>query len=457
MSAGTPPSSERGEAPDTVRPAPPAPGGPPLVGQTVEFARDPLALIEEVVAECGPVARLSVLGVGEFYQLASPDAMERALVREREAFGKNADFRIAFGENVLSTTGDQWRRQRDALDEFFYPARIREYADRMVELTERRLDRWADGQQRSLHAELSGAALDNFFGTVFDRPLDPDGDEHLRRAANDINLWFKPTSFALPRWVPTPARRRFRSAVDTLEAEAGRLLDERKREVEAGERDRDDDLLSTLVALREDDAASLSDEEIVDQVLGLVFAGHDTTALAMTYALHQLGTHDDVRARFHAELDAVLGGEPPTLSDLADLAVTDRVVTETLRAYPPVHTIPRETTRAVELGGYRLKPGTRTHLSVWGVQRDPRHWDDPAEWRPARWRDTSPQDAGYAYVPFGAGPRLCLGRRFALLEAKLVLALVGQRFSVEPTRPLTFDPMSTTQPAHPVPATIHRR
>jgi cytochrome P450 len=437
--------------------APPSAGGPPVVGQTLRFARDPLELIEAVVADHGPVSRMRVLGVGEFYNLAGPDAFERVLVTDRDAFAKSPGFRVAFGENVLSSEGKQWERQREALDEFFYPARIREYADRMVELTERRLDRWPTDGRMSLHEEMSGAALDNFFGTVFGRPLDPDGDERLRRAANDINLWFKSSSFALPRWMPTPARRRFRRAVETVEGEARRLLDERERELERGDAEGGDDLLSTLVALREEEGASLSDSEIVDQVVGLVFAGHDTTALAMTYALHQVGTHPEVRERFRAELADVLGGDSPTLSDVGELTVTSQILNETLRLFPPIHTIPRVTTRPVEMDGYRLEPDTRTHLSVWALQRDDRYWADPREWRPERWEDTSPQDAGYAYVPFGAGPRVCLGRRFALLEAKLVLALVGQRFELDPGRPLEFDPMSTTQPAHDVPVRVTQR
>lgn len=431
--------------------SPPSPAGLPLVGQTLRFARAPLDLVEDVVEECGHVARLQVLGVGEFYNLAHPDNFEQVLVTDRDAFTKSPGFQVAFGDNVLSTEGEQWQRQRDALDEFFYPARIREYADRMVELTEDRLDRWSAGDRVSLQDEMSGAALDNFFGTVFDRQLDPDGDERLRQAASDINLWFKSTSFALPRWVPTPARRRFKVALETVEDEARSMLAERKRDGTG------DDLLSTLVELREGDQTALTDEEIVDQVAGLVFAGHDTTALAMTYALHQIGTHDDVRERFHDELDDVLDGDPPTLEDLSELTLTGRIVNETLRAYPPIHTIPRETTRSVEVGGYRLEPGTRAHLSVWAVHRDERFWDAATEWRPERWRDTSPRDRGYAYVPFGAGPRVCLGRRFALLEAKLVLALVGQRFNIVPEGPLSFDPMTTTQPADDVPVRIRRR
>jgi cytochrome P450 len=421
--------------------------GLPLLGHTLRFVRDPLGLYGDVAADCDDVARLRVLGIGEFYVLTRPDHVERALT-DPETFAKTEDFRIALGESVVATSGAQWRRQREALEEFFYPGRVRSYADRMVELTERRLDRWTPGDRISLHDEMGGVALDNLFGTVFGRPLDPDGDRRLRRAANDINLWFKATSFALPTWVPTPSRRRFRAAVETVEREARRLL----READAD----GDDLLSTLAARRGAHETDLTDAELVDQVVGLTFAGHDTTALVLTYALHQIGAHDAVRERFHAELDATLDG-PPTLADVDALDVTRRIVHETMRAYPPIHTVPRETTRPVEVGGYRLGSGTRTHLGIWGIHRDERFWTDPDAWRPARWRDRSPESAGSAYLPFGTGPRTCLGRRFALLEATLVLAAVGRRYALDPEAPLAFEPMVTTQPADGVPVTVRSR
>lgn len=440
----------------TDRRRPPTAGGPPLLGQTLRFTTEPLSLIEELLKKHGPVTRMNVLGLGELYNIAGPEGIERALVTDRESFRKSEGFQVAFGENVLSTEGEQWQRQRDALDEFFYPARIREYADRIVELTQRRLNRWQPGAL-TLHEEMSNTALDNFYGTIFDRPLDPNGDTELRRAAKDINLWFKPSSFALPRWVPTPARRRFRRAVGIVEDEAHRLLDERRRELRRDNADANDDLLSMLVAMREESDAALSDPEIVDQVVGLVFAGHDTTALAMTYSLHQIAAHPNVQQRFHAELEEVLNSDPPTLSDIGELKLTERILRETLRLYPPIHTIPRVTTEPVEINGYRLKPETRAHLSVWAVHRDSRHWEDPHEWRPTRWENTSPRDAGYAYVPFGAGPRVCLGRRFALMEAKLVLAVVGQQFELDSLCELEFSPMTTTQPAHGVPVRISPR
>lgn len=447
--------------------SPPAPPGHPVVGHTIDYARDMLGFVDRAVDAVGDVVRVDVLGEGEFYVLAHPDYVERALMEDRDAFRKSEGFAVAFGDSVLTVEGDTWEHQRELLDEFFYPGRIQSYVDEMVRLTERRLDRWSDGRRVALHDQMKSLALENLFATVFDRPLDPDADDELYRAADGLNAWFKPTSWALPRWVPTPARRRFRRARETLDAEARRLLAERQRAIDVAESEGNsddrhpddapgDDLLSTLVAQRAAGDADLSDDAIVDQVIGITFAGHDTTALAMTYAWHLLGTHPEVRERFHAELDEVLDG-PPTPADVADLEVTRNVVREAIRLYPPVHTVPRKTARAVDVGGCRLSSDARAHLSIYRIHRDPRFWDDPADFRPDRWRDIDPQATGHAYAPFGAGPRICLGRRFALLEATLVLATAGRRYRVEPLSELELAPQMTTQPADAVPVEIVER
>lgn len=427
---------------------PPSPSGLPMVGQTIDYARDPLELYDEVATKCGDIAQVKVLGLDEFYILGHPDHFKHALVESRDAFTKTEDFEIAFGNSVLTTENEQWRRHRSALEEFFYPEQIRSYADEMVSLTQRRIDRWNEGDVVSLRDEMNGVAMEILFGTLFDRRLDLDGDENLRRAAKDLNRYFKPTSFALPRWVPTPSRHRFHDAVTTLKSEVRSLLAECEQEGEG------DDLLSALVEQRASGETILSDEEIVDQVVTLTFAGHDTTALALMYAFHQIGTHETIRERFHTELDDVLGDEPPTLADVSDLEVTERIIHETMRRYPSVHTLPRKTTRDIQLGDHLLRGGMRVHLAIWRVHRHEQFWDDPLAFKPARWRDTSPQEQGYAFVPFGAGPRACIGRRFALLEATLVLATVGQQYHLDPEREIELAAEMTTQPANRLPARV---
>ncbi|MFC6989430.1 cytochrome P450 [Haloplanus sp. GCM10025708] len=175
-----------------------------------------------------------------------------------------------------------------------------------------------------------------------------------------------------------------------------------------------------LVALRESGAGerdALGDDRLRDQVVTMIFAGHDTTATAIAFAFYALATNSDVRRRFHAEVDRLDG--PPTVEDLDSLDVTDRIVTETLRLYPPVYTIPREAAADVTVGGYRVPAGSRIFLAVEQVQRDPRFFDDPETFRPGRWTDGLRRDLpDFAYAPFGGGPRRCIGRELARIEAK---------------------------------------
>jgi len=400
-----------------------------------------------VVDEIGDVAQFETIG-GDVCLLAHPEYAERMLVSDREAFGKTSDFTAAFGDGLLAAEGDQWTRLRSALDGFFYPDRIRSYTDTMVELTQRRIDRWEDGETYSLADEMKELALENIFATLFDTRLGIDENTDIRTAANELNGWFTPTSWALPDNIPTPARYRFRRAFERLQSKAESLLS-------AADTENSTDMLSALARMQE--TADLSDDEILSQVQTFIFAGHDTTGLALTYALHLLSTHAAVRDQFYTELDTVLGSSQPTLSTVGELEVVERVLQEALRLYPSIHTIPRVTTTDVTMGGYRIPAGTETHLSVWRLGRDDRFWETPTEFRPARWAETTPQSKGYAYIPFGAGPRQCIGRRFALLEAKIVLATIGQQYRLEPQSELSVEPQMTTQPADDVPVTVRTR
>jgi cytochrome P450 len=236
----------------------------------------------------------------------------------------------------------------------------------------------------------------------------------------------------LPDWVPTPARRRFRKGKATLQAEADRLLAEK-----AGDAPTDpseaEDLLSLLVGLREAgvaDSGMLTDERLRDQMVTIIFAGHDTTTTSLTFAFWALANHPDVRERFHGEVDALDG--PPTMTDLEHLPVTERVVRETLRLYPPVYSLPRRSTAPTVFDGYRIPADSRVILAIRHVHRDPRFYEAPDSFRPSRWDGHLSRELhDYAYAPFGGGPRICIGREFALLEAKLALATIGRRYRLD--------------------------
>jgi len=420
-----------GDVPDE-RPLPPYPrdlGRPSLhmfrqMRGTFDFA--------ERAHEHHDVYRTKLLGQGEIYHLSHPEHIKRVLLTERETFRKSADFRIAFGEGLLTVEGDEWGQQRKALQPLFTRDSVMGYADGMVEQVERRTDRWRDGDRLDLQAEFTKMTLDVLFATVLGRELELDGDRRLREAAEDLHEWFVPTSYLLPPWVPTPARRRFSSAKSTLQDEADRLLAERTRDPPTDPAEATD-LLSLLVGLRESgdaDSAMLTDERLRDQMVTIIFAGHDTTTTSLTFAFWALANHPDVRERFHDEVDRLDG--PPTVEDLDDLEVTDRVVTEALRLYPPVYALPRKTREEFVVDGYRIPPDSRTILNIRLVQRDSRFFDDPTAFKPERWTPELRRELhDFAYAPFGGGPRICIGREFALLEAKLALATIGRQFRLD--------------------------
>ncbi|MFC6864205.1 cytochrome P450 [Halomicroarcula sp. GCM10025817] len=428
--------------------SPPAPPGWPALGHTVGFASDPFGFVAEAVESIGDVFRMQLLGK-EVTVVAHPDHVG-AVLRDRERFAKLDDFTVAFGEALLAAEGDQWRRQRHAMEDFFRPTRIGEYASTMSALAHDRLDGWDGRTTVRLDEEMRLLALENLFEVVLGHSLAGAELASLTEAAHALNGWFEPTSWVLPDWVPTPARRRFRRGSEALRGRAQELLSAAGTDPDA------DSLLATLASLREDPTSGFDESAVLDQVVGMLFAGHETTALGMTYALHQLGSHPAVAERATAEVDATVNGQA-TLSDLQALEYVERVVDETLRLYPPVHAIPRVTTETVEVGDWRLPAGEQVLLSVWNVHRDGRFYEEPLRFDPDRWVDTTPRERGDAYVPFGAGPRICIGRHFARLEMKAVLAAVLSRYRLDAREEITVAPQMTAQPDGPVRVHVESR
>jgi len=410
------------------RPLPPYPStvGHPLF-HTVHSMRDVFDFRDRAMAN-HDLVRIKLLGPGDVFHLGHPDHFDQVLLSDRDDFRKSDDFRIAFEGGLVAAEGEAWRRLREALQPPFARDRIVEYADGMVEQIRRRRDHWDPESRIDLAAEASHLTLDVLFETLFGRELELGGDAEIRTAADRLQHWFTPTSYPLPTWVPTLARWRFKRGKRHLQRVAQRLLDATADGPAANPADADD-LLSLLVGLREAGIGgeALSDERLRDQVVTMIFAGHDTTATAIAFAFYALATQPAVRERFHAEVDALDG--PPTVADLDALDVTERIVTETLRLYPPVYTIPREAATDVTIDGYRIPEGSLTWLTVDQVHRDPRFYDEPSAFRPGRWMsDLRERLPDFAYAPFGGGPRRCIGRQFALIEAQLALATIGRAY-----------------------------
>ena len=412
----------------------------------------------------------------DVYVLAHPDYLKQALVTDIDAFGKTDDFQRVFGNGLLSTEGDQWSRQRGILQPLFDRDRIDGYADYMVEATQRRLSTWKPGEVRDIESEMQDLTLEILFATLFGRELLPGEGKDLRDASDGLNKWFTPTSWLMPRWVPTPARREFSNSSERLRKEVRRLLAEYDNQADRGtnammtggnaSQDANSSQKETLLSKLQDARNAtgedhLSKEEIEDQLLTMIFAGYETTASALAFAWYSLATNPDIRESFYEELDTVLGGDLPTQSDVSDLELTNQIVTETIRLYPPVHTIPRQTNRDVEIGDYRIPAGEQVHLSIISVHRDERFYDQPMSFQPSRWTPEFGEELDdYAFVPFGGGRRTCIGREFARLEATLVLATIGQQFRLDwagEDGKITIEPEITTQTKNGLPMVIREQ
>jgi len=411
----------------------PLPPYPDVIGHPLTHSfrtmREPLSFRDQLMDDYD-VARSYFFGAGDIYNLSHPDHLKRVLVTDRDSFGKSDDFQTAFGEGLVATEGATWQTQRQLLQPLFTQETIETYVASMVEQIHRRTDYWTAGETIDLQREMRRLTLDTLFATLFGRELDLEGDSDIHKAAIHLHEWFTPTSYPLPEWVPTPARRRFKHGRSKLQSIAEQMLTEKSPDQRA-EGDDPDDLLSLLIALREHSTGEdmLTDTELRDQIVTIVFAGHDTTASTLALALYELSRDEELRNRFHAEIDSV---DPPIdKATLSTLPVTERIVNETLRLYPAVFVVPRITTEPVAMDGYQIPEDKPVWLGIRQVQTDDRFYDDPHTFDPSRWKeDIQTGVPEYAFAPFGGGPRLCIGRQFALTEAKLALAIIGRKFNL---------------------------
>ncbi|EFW92359.1 cytochrome P450 [Haladaptatus paucihalophilus DX253] len=438
---------------------PPTPDGHPFIGHTIDFAQSPFDFVDRAIEECGDVYRMKLPST-QVFVLAHPDYFTQALVTEIDAFGKSDDFQTAFGNGVIATEGDQWRRQRGVLQPFFTRKQVGKYSDQMVKATQQRVDTWLDREILDMETEMKNLTLEVLFATLFGRELQPGEGDDLRTAADGLHGWFAPTSWLLPNWVPTLSRHSFKNSKERLRTEIQQLLTE-QRTSDANGGSHSETLLSKLHNARNGTGQNqLSQQEVEGMMITMIFAGYETTASALAFAWYALATHPDLQEAFHDEVDTVLDGDSPTQADIDELELTRRILKETMRLYPPIHTIPRKTTRTVDVNGYQLPANEEVHLGILAVHRDERFYDDPLSFQPDRWEsDLEDELPEHAYMPFGGGRRACVGREFALLEATLVLATIGQdwEFEWKGKDELAVEPGLTLQTQGGLPMWLKRR
>lgn len=439
---------------------PPGPRGHWLLGSLREFRRDMLGYYTRLTREFGDVASFR-LGPHRMVHIAHPDQIEQVLVTDNRRFIKHYALRLlipVLGNGLVTSDGEFWLRQRRLIQPTFSKQRIDSYAGVMVEHTERLIASWGDGQTRNLHADMMQLAL----GIVSKALLDVDaGDRYEEVSAaidvilHDFDVRFQ-SALPLPFWFPSPANLRLKRAVGSLEAIINAIIATRRAE----KRDQGD-LLSLLVHARDEETQTgMTDRQLRDEVMTLFLAGHETTANALAWTWYLLATHPDVEARLYDELRSVLGDRLPTTEDVPRLEFTRHILNESMRLYPPVYTFGREATAEVELGGYRIPPGTTVLMSQWVTHRDARFFDEPEKFLPDRWSGReSEKHPKYAYFPFAGGPRGCIGNTFAMLEATLIVATIASKYRMTlcPEPAVVPRASVTLRPGEGVRCQLHRR
>jgi cytochrome P450 len=431
----------------------------PLVGHMLSYARDPLAFFERA-SRLGPLVHVELLGF-RAVMVNDPEIVETICVTQNRQFKKDRfaqDLQKVLGTGLLTSEGDFWRRQRRLAQPAFHKDRIAGYAKTMVDLTRAAIGRWRDGELRDAHTDMMALTLDIVGKTLFGADVGSRAREIGECLEQVTERYADPIAMGVPHWdkLPTPLNRRFQSAARRLDGIVRDLL----RSHRAGTTGDGKDLLSMLMAARDEDGSGMSDDQLRDETITLLLAGHETTAISLTFTWMLLSRHPDVRARLEAEVDEVLGDRPPTHADLPRLAFTERVVRESMRLYPPAWSIGREAGEDVDIGGHRFGRGTWFWFFPWSMQRDARFFDRPERFDPDRWSgDLAKRLPRFAYFPFGGGPRQCIGNAFATMETILCLATIARELRLEIAPGYRFDllPTVTLRPKHGLAVRVQRR
>jgi cytochrome P450 len=433
---------------------------PPGIRHRTPFAfmrslrADPLAAVGRALAEHGDAVGIQG-GPVRVVVLARPEYARHVLIRNARNYGKGpqlAKLRRIAGDGVFFVDGEAWRRQRRLVVPAFQRAKIESMVPQLIAGADELVSRWrgrASGGFFDASPDLSRVAFDVVCRAMFATDARDRADAFHRHAAFAASYaqYLFDHVLPLPLWLPSARNRRLKEALAWVrELVHGMIAQHRAQEPLP------DDLLGLLLRVRDEETgAALSDGELYDELMTFVNAGHETTAVALGWALYEIGRDPALRARLIAEVDARLGREAPTLAGLASLELLGRTIRETLRLHPPGWAIPRQALADDEVDGVLIPRGATAMIAVYHLQRHPEFWREPEHFDPDRWLEGSGDPKHpFAYLPFGLGGRRCIGEDFALLELRAVLARLLQHFDLEldPAHPVVARPQLTLKPAH---------
>lgn len=410
----------------------PGPKGLPLIGSIGTLrAKGPFGFWFDLWQEYGDVARAQ-MGPQILMQFVRPEHVQYILVKNKDNYVKGLShdtLRIPLGTGILTAEGDLWRRQRQLMSPTYTPRAVQRFSGIMLDATDRMLARWREIPADSpvaINLEMMRLTMSVISRSIFTVDIGEDFAEAGQALTQilDFASQRSVSLLTLPLSVPTPGNRRLNRALATIDEFLYGIIADRRQKPPG------DDLLSRLMEMRDEETGEgMSEKQLRDEVLITFFAGHETTAQLLTWVWYLFSEHPAVEERFHAELDERLGGRTPRADDVEGLGYTRMIMDETLRLYSPVAIMARDALEDDEVDGYEVPAGTIVTLSPYMTHRHPEFWERPLEFYPDHFAPEQVEARPrYAYYPFGAGQRTCLGKHFALLEGALVLAEAGQRY-----------------------------
>lgn len=432
-----------------------------IIGMMRAIQRDALGMILRYQQQYGDVFILQ-MQEQQMYFIADADFAHEVLVKQADKFQKDSDYTDTkrglarfLGTGLLTSNGEFWKRQRKLVAPALHARRIEAYAQTMTDYAVNRIAAWRDGDTLDIAREMNAVTMRIVAKTLFNTEVEADIHSVADAMAAIQDKFMASPLDLLPTWIPFPRELRARRANHDLDALVYRIISEWRTESQDH-----GDLLSMLLLAETEDGQRMSDKQARDEIVTLFLAGHETTANTLNWTWLLLSQNPDVEAKLHAELDTVLGGRVPTLADLKQLPYTEMVIKESLRLYPPAWGYSREALEDVRIGDVVIPKGSSAQIFTYGLHHNPKYWDNPEQFQPERFStENESRFPRYAYLPFGGGPRVCIGNSFAMMEAQLILATMASRYrlTLAPDARVVLAPMITLFPKYGLKMQLHTR
>ncbi|MGG4266800.1 cytochrome P450 [Peribacillus simplex] len=409
------------------------PNGRLISGHTKEFQKDALGFLTRLTKEYGEVVKFRLGPFQNVYHISNPDLIKQILVIKQKSFVKSKDFKALkplVGEGLFTSEKDHHMRQRRLIQPSFKKNHISQYAQDMIDTTMDYISTWEHNDERIITKDMMDITLGIINKTMFSMEF-TDGSQivgkplesALRIAAKRMRSIFR-----LPLWVPTKLNREYKKAIKSLDQVIYYIIEKRKADTVKHE-----DMLGILMDARDaEDGLGMTSQQIRDELMTIFLAGHETTTNALSWALYALSKHPEVQSKLFSEVDSIIGRRTPKPDDFMKLPYTQNIIQETLRMYPPIYILSREADEDVEIGEYHFKKGDMILISSYVMQHNPNYFEQPESFIPERFENNFLKNLPmFAYLPFGGGPRVCIGNHFAMMEAVLVLACIAQRYRLK--------------------------